>query len=265
MKTLFDIPPDREIGSGHTLLLEAGSDYCCRAYLRDKRIEGLRFATFGEIEAEESLTQLVSEEAKTGVQKAVVCSAFAQALLTPAKFFTQDYSLLDVLYGQPAQAYLNDAVPEWQMTMVYAMPAIVHEALQSSFSSLQTFHAYTPAVKVYNGYVADNQLALHFNPQHFRVLVKKDANLVLAQTYAYKTPLDVVYYLLKICYEFNLAQQNVYLILSGLIEQESSLFAELQQYFSNVHFAHPPEIAPPNDSYPHHFFTSIYNLASCVS
>jgi hypothetical protein len=53
---------------------------------------------------------------------------------------------------------------------------------------------------------AEDQIAIHFTTQQFRVLVKQGAQLQLAQTYAYKTPLDVVYYLLKICSELGLDQ-----------------------------------------------------------
>lgn len=267
MKTLFNLQSGNEIGSEHTLLLEAGNDYCCQAYLNkaDNVIDGLRFYTFDETEAESALAELLADVKKTAVQNAVVCSAFSQALLVPNKFFNDDYSVLDDLYGQPAQAYFHDAIPEWQLTNLYAMPAAFQQALQDSFSSLLYFHAYTPVIKIYNGYIADNQITVHFTPQHFRVLFKKDSAIQLAQTYAYKTPLDVVYYLLKICYEFGVNQQDLHLVLSGLIEKDSSLFTELHQYFSNVHFAHPPEIKLPDDSHPSHFFTSLYNLASCAS
>jgi hypothetical protein len=87
----------------------------------------------------------------------------------------------------------------------------------------------------------------------------------LAQVYAYKTPLDVVYFLLKICYEFALDQSEVFLILSGLIDQDSAMYAELYNYFLNLHFAQAPLFSLPENDYPHHYFTSLYNLAACVS
>jgi hypothetical protein len=266
LKTLFNLQSGKEIGSEHTLLLEAGSNYCCRAYVHkaNNAIDGLQFVSFNETEAEDSISQLVNEKEKS-VQNAVVCSAFSQALLVPNKFFNDDYSMLDFVYGQPAQAYFHDAISEWQLTNVYAMPLGIFEAVQGSFSSVQFLHAYTPAIKVYNGYVADSQINVHFSAHDFRVLLKKNSAIQLAQTYGYKTPLDVVYYLLKISYEFNLAPQDVQLILSGLIEKDSALFTELRQYFNNVHFTHPPEMKLPDDGHPPHFFTSLYNLASCAS
>lgn len=195
---------------------------------------------------------------------AVVCSALPQALLFPNKFFQEDYSLLDRVYEEPAQDYFHDRIPEWQLVTAYSLPQQLAQTVRNGFSEVQFFHAYTPGIKIFNGFVADHQLMVHITGQHFRVLVKKDAAIHLAQTYAYKTPLDVIYFLMKICYEFGLSQEGVYLILSGLVEKDSNLFTELQQYFAHIHFAQQPEIGLPQSSHPHYFFTSIYNLASCV-
>lgn len=267
MKTLFDIRSDSAIGNDHVLLLEAGTDYCSYAFWHrpTNSIDRLQFHSFNELEAEKKLDDILKECKDFEFESVVVCSAFPQALLVPTKYFNDDYSLLNVVYSSPAQEYLHDAIPDWQMVTIYSFPGSLHQSFQKLFSSIQFFHAYTPAIKVYNGYVADNQLSIHFTPQHFRVLLKKDSAIQLAQTYHYQTPLDVVYYLLKICYEFELEQSSVHLILSGLIEKASSLFTEIHQYFTNVHFAHPPEIKLPESEQPRHFFTSLYNLAACVS
>ena len=113
--------------------------------------------------------------------------------------------------------------------------------------------------------MAENQLSVDFGSNYFRVLVKSGGQIKLIQTYQYKTPLDVVYFLLKICYEFNLDQTEVHLILSGLLEKNSSLYHELQNYFLHVHFVHAPGFRLPEEEYPQHFFTSLYNLAACAS
>ena len=267
MKTLFNIGSEKEISHEHTLLLEIGKDFCCYAFWHPQShaIDALHFISFNETEGEEQLTQIIANIQKNQFRSVIVCSAFPQALLTPTKYFNGDYEALDVIYDQPLQTYKHDKIPEWQMVNMYAFPSAIHAVLESSFSSVQYIHVYTPWLKVYNGYVADNQLSVHFTPQYFRVLLKKDSMVALAQTYFYATPLDVIYYLLKICAEFELEQTSVYIILSGLIEKDSSLYKEVEQYFFNVHFAHPPEVKLPVNDYPHYFFTSLYNLATCVS
>jgi hypothetical protein len=77
--------------------------------------------------------------------------------------------------------------------------------------------------------------------------------------------LDVVYYLLKICYELNLDQSETYVVVSGLIDKDSALYNELHNYFLNLHFAQAPSYSLPQNEHPHYYFTSLYNLAACVS
>ena len=267
MKTLFDIRSEREPGEDHDLLLELGKDHCAYAFLHksSNTIDQLQFLTFEQREAEEKLMALVDNIRKYSFNVAHVSSAFPQALLVPTKYFSSDYQMLDLVYDQHAQQYLHDSIPEWQMVNMFSLPKALYQTLQQSFSTVNFCHAYTPTIKMYNGYVADHQLMVHFTPEYFRVLLKKDAAIHLAQTYSYTSPLDVVYFLLKISYEFNLDQSSVYIILSGLIEKDSSMYTEVEQYFANVHFAHPPEIKLPDNNHPQYFFTSLYNLATCVS
>lgn len=266
LKTLFDIGQENEGSSEHTLLLELGKDHCSSALFHkaNNTIDRIRLTTYDELETGNYLPAILASLKQTTYRSVVVCSAFPQALLFPSKYFQKDYAALDLVYETPAQDYFHDSIPEWQMVTAYSLPQLVSRQLHDSFPSAYYFHCYTPTIKIYNGYIADQQLSVHFTDQFFRVLVKKDAAIHLAQTYAYKTPLDVAYYLLNICYEFNLSQQDVFLILSGPVDKDSSLFSNLQQYFTNIHFAQQPEITLPQSPYPQYYFTSLYNLAACV-
>lgn len=267
MKTLFDIRSDKQISNEHSLLLEIGKNYCTYAWWNKNQqaIDNLQFISFEETEAEESLNNVMEEIKAVQGQSVIVSFAFPQSILTPTKYFNNSYELLNIIYEQPAQEFKHDAIPEWQVVNQYSIPVSLQQTLQNAFSNYQHFHSFTPQIKLYNGFMADSQLSVHFTPQYFSVLLKKNLAIQLAQSYHYTTPLDVVYYLLKICYELELEQSSVYVILSGLVEKDSALFSELNQYFSNLHFAHPPQLKLPADDYPHHFFTSLYNLAACVS
>jgi hypothetical protein len=267
LKTLFDIGGENEAGSDYTLLLEIGREHVSTAYLHKKNnaIHRVHVQSFDELEMEDEFPGILFSLKEQSFESVVVCSAFPQALLFPTRYFKKDYSALNSIYDLPAQAYFYDTIEDWQLVNAYAMPETIYDSLTETFQSIQFIHCYTPAIKIYNGYVADNQLSVHFSGQYFRLLLKKDMAVHLVQTYPYKTPLDVIYYLLRICHEFELQQQEVFLILSGLVEKESNLYTDLQQYFSNIHFAQQPEIRLPQSPHPHYFFTGIYNLAACVS
>jgi hypothetical protein len=262
LNTLFDIQSEGTTGEAKTLILEIGPDYCAYAFMDDNRsFTAVKYFTFDELDAEESVRRIISEIDQSA-EKTIVCSAFPYSIMMPLKQFKNDYSLIDVVYDQAAQHYLNDSIAEWQITNMYSLPSSIHE-LVSRLPNVKYYHVYTPSLKVYNGFTADIQVSVHLTTQHFRVLVRKEGKILLIQTYFYKTPLDIVYYLLKIFSEFSLDQKETYVILSGLVEEDSAMYKELYSYFTNLHFAQPPGISLPANDHPHHFFTSLYNVAAC--
>jgi hypothetical protein len=265
LKTVFTI--GNANAGCDVLLLEIGEGYCCHALLKGKErsFHHIRYTTFDDMEMEEKLSSLLDELKEEKCEQVLISSAFPQSLLTPKQGHKNDYILLNVIYDSPSQKYLKDEITEWQMCITYALPGSIFKLIKERFRFAEFVHAYTPSLKIYNGFVAGDQIDIHFTTQHFRILVKKNKQVQLAQVYPYKTPLDVVYYLLKICYEFGITQGEVFLILSGLIDQDSSMYNELHNYFLNLHFAQALTFSLPENEYPHHYFTSLYNLAACVS
>lgn len=266
LKTLFSIEFERHDTVNSTLLLELGQDYCNYGFFNEqaKSFVLIRYISFDEFETTESLSQIFAELKNTHFEKVIFCIACFQALVIPHKYVGNAQALLNAIYEAPEQKYLNDAIAEWQIAVSYSIPLPVHQLITEAFPSAQFFHAYTPAIKIYNGFVAD-QISIHFTQQHFRIFVKKGQQLQLAQTYFYKTPLDVIYYLLKITTEFEMENAEIVLIISGLVDEKSAMYDELHNYFLNLHFALPPAFTLPESAYPQHFFTSLYNLAACVS
>lgn len=246
--------------------MEVGADYCLYAFadVHHKSVHNINYVTFDEFAAEESLQKIMDELKQHTFSKAILSSAFPYALLMHQRQFRGDYDLLNAVYDRPGQYYLFDRINEWQIVNMHAMPSSVY-SIVNSLPDAKWYHVYSTSLKIYNGFAGGDQVTIHFNTQTFRALVKKDNQVQLAQTYTYKTPLDVVYYLLKIFSEFSLDQKEAYLILSGLVQEDSALYKELHSYFENLHFAHAPMIALPATDHPHHYFTSIYNLAACES
>jgi Protein of unknown function (DUF3822) len=85
---------------------------------------------------------------------------------------------------------------------------------------------------------------------------------LLAQTYSYTAPEDIVYYLLRIVQQFALSAEEVTVILSGLIDKESALYKELYQYFLQIELR---SVSWNTGDYPAHFFSSLNDLARCES
>ncbi len=249
------------------MLIEIGEDSCCYALLngRERNFYRIKFFAYDEFEGEGNINSVFEELKKESCEKVVVCSGFSQALLIPNNFGESKHVLLQAVYDLSSCKNFRDHIPEWQLMNAYSIPASIFNIISDQYPLAQFIHAYTTGLKIYNGFVDADQIDIHFSTRYFRVLVKKNKQLHLAQTYSYKTPLDVVYYLLKICYEFQLHQSEVSLIVSGLIDKDSAMYSELHNYFINLHFAQGPAFSLPENEHPHHYFTSLYNLAACVS
>ena len=101
-----------------------------------------------------------------------------------------------------------------------------------------------------------------FRTDDFIISVAMNSKLLLARSFSYSIPEDVIYQLLNVCKQFGLSQQHVKLSLSGLIDKQSALYKEIFQYFIHVGFR---EATWNNEDYPAHFFTSFNDLARCVS
>ncbi len=267
MKPLFHIQADQQPHTARTLLLELGLDHGGYAFFdkASNTVAELKYFELDEWAPEANFQSLSEEIAGQEFEEVWVCAAYPFSLLTPLKYAQQSDSLLDVVYDRPAQQYLYDTINEWQMVNAYAIPAPVFESIRAQYPEARFLHAHTAALKTHSGAGAGHQVFVHFTTRYFRVLVKKEGHVHLAQTYAYKTPLDVVYYLLKIGVELSLDPAVVPLVLSGLVEEASALYGELYHYFGNLHFAQPTALSLAPNEYPRHFFTSTYNLAACVS
>ena len=266
MNKIFEIGSNETANDDARLLLEWSSDHCCYSIIakESNRVLLLRYYGFDLTEQEETMMRIAEDLQMLHFSKIVLSPSLSTSLLTPSRFAAEAKLSLDGIYNELNQTYFTDAIDEWQLVNAWSLSTKTYNTLKAALPDANYVHGYTTALKIYNGFSAEDQVCVHFTPHQFMVLVKKGALLQLAQTYQYKSPLDVVYYLLKICSGLGLQQSEMYLVLSGLIEEDSAMFKELRHYFLNLHFAQPPLLQLPENEYPQHYFSSVYNLAACA-
>ena len=264
MKTLFTIGSEEEIKSKDILLLEMGKEYAVYAFMDEaiQQFHLVEYINFNELEAEERIISTIDKLKTFNPERVIVSSAFPEALLVPQHYFTNAHSFVDDIYSPVHYHYLDDRIQEWQIVTAYGIPSGIYYSLINTFTSTEFHHVYTCAVK--KNRLDENYISVHFNTHYFRVMIKKNNQIQLIQTYSYKTPLDVIYYLLKLSYEFSLSQSEVLLVVSGLVDEQSALYTEIRNYFLNVEFTEPTQYQIPKNDHPHYFFGSLYNLAECV-
>jgi Protein of unknown function (DUF3822) len=172
-------------------------------------------------------------------------------------------TMLRALFGSHGEeAVITENITDWQMYNVYAVPASLLQKVQLLYPAAQSRHQISLSIKQVIAATEEGNMYVDFRPDDFTVLLVKSSRLLLAQTYTYSTPEDVVYYLLKICAQLGLSQQELQLQVSGLIDSDSALYKELYQYFLNIEFR---ESGWQGNEYPAHFFTTLNDLARCAS
>jgi hypothetical protein len=145
---------------------------------------------------------------------------------------------------------------------VYAVPEEVHEWIKQEISVRKTGHNYSLGIRSIKDADVSGYISLDILTSQLYVVVSSENKLLLAQSFSYSTPADVVYYLLKVCQQFNFSQRQVKLFLSGLIEKNSALYKELHQYFCMWHSEKPHGVTINTR---HIFVTSLNDLARCAS
>lgn len=272
LKRLFHITADLPGMKGNqSLAISIGENHFCFAIANPANKRLFQITYYSVIDLDESfLKDIFAEhpELSDPYNKVFISFAYPQSSLVPLQYYKEENSaqLLHTLFGVNGKsAILSDAINEWQLYNVYSTPKKVLEWVNEKFPSHGSWHQYTVGIKNINNIDEKGKLWVDFREDDFTVIAAKNNKFLLAQTFSYSTPDDVNYYLLKICRQFSLSQQEVVIALSGLIEKQSALYKEIYQYFMNVEFKNADWSLNGNNNHPAHFFSLLNDLVKCGS
>lgn len=175
---------------------------------------------------------------------------------------------LEAAFGKTVHTtVVSENLPGWNLYNIYRLPSNLHSAISWKFLSAKSWSIYSVLLKGHSS-KNDEVMIIDFKTDEFSLVVVKNNKLLLANTFLYSSPDDVLYYLLKCCQQLNLSQQEVQLSLSGLIEKDSAVYRELYKYFIHLEFeslSADVKLANGLAAHPEHYFSSISKLAACVS
>ncbi|MET0637614.1 MAG: DUF3822 family protein [Chitinophagaceae bacterium] len=203
-----------------------------------------------------------------GYAQVKLCYDHSQSLLVPFAFAneTANRQMLETGFGiTESDDVFTDRISSWQVDNTYAVPHEIHQWASSTFTGAKYIHHHTVSIRNLTAVEEEGYLRVDFRSDDFTVIICRNNELKLAQTFPYSSPSDVIYYLLKSCKEFELPSESTRLSISGLVDKQSILYRELYQYFLGIEFRLPLWPAAAGESYPSHFFTSLNDLARCES
>ena len=252
------------------LLLIAGNRYINYALLNNLAKEIIEFGYY-QLQNESEWQNVLRENEvfSGGYSKSIIAFNMAESMLVPSEMYKSENDLLhfEVMFGKSSDVIIvSDNLVSLHTHNLTAVPISVHAALSGKFNSTDFKNINSVLLENYTG-EKEETILLDFRTDEFSVIVFKDDILQLVQIYSYSTPEDVLYYLLKICRQLNLAQQEVKVLLSGLIEKDSVVYRELYKYFIHLEFEVLPaaiKISEELEEYPAHYYSTISKLASCV-
>jgi hypothetical protein len=198
---------------------------------------------------------------------------FPESNLVPEKLFSIEANkhLTELVYGNLDQnLILSEKIPWWEFHNVYRIPTDAHRLLQKKFSAGRYWHFYSLQLKchkMFNAREEPQYLKVFFYPDKIVVMIFKSGKLQLVQSFLYHDVKDVVYHLLNCCHQLNMSQEETILELSGLVEQDSTLYDELQKYFLHISFEDIEDSIKMTDElkeFPRHYFSSLLKMALCV-
>jgi len=107
---------------------------------------------------------------------------------------------------------------------------------------------------------------VNVNDEFIDLCITENGKLLLYNNFVYRTELDMIYFIMYVFDKFNLNTENTELILSGLIDKNTSIYSKLKEFISHLKF----DKLSDNFSYSYTFnqvppqsFTNLFNLHLC--
>lgn len=174
-----------------------------------------------------------------------------------------------------AQDYLNTIAGEtinnnhasWyktgEMVIVFREQEDRREVLQKQFPLAAQHHKYGVLLNNINAEPLGLSSAINiiFYHTHFIMVVTKHQQLQLIQRFTYHTANEVIYHILNTCERTQIPVNETSFTISGLIDHQSSLYAELYKYISHLHVETMSEVSFNKQAmagYPSHYFVPFF-------
>lgn len=199
-------------------------------------------------------------------QKVTVVYSTPESVLIPFQLFdsTTADNALNLLFGNLTNGYseVTDIITESGYYNCFRVRNDVQKVVEEQFPVRMSWHQYS--LLLGKAPAAKSRICVIFYSYKMVVSLFVDGQCRLVNTYKYQFAEDVSYYLLAMREQNNVA--DIPVEVSGFIEKESSLYAELYKYFKEIIFAPLPAFCEYGDSliqYPAHYFSHLFELDPC--
>ncbi len=195
-----------------------------------------------------------------------------ECLLVPLKYYKKELqeSFLSKVFGDKNDytSYCSPKENEKQLVdenvFIFRNSVLWNDAALIHFPKAASSHKYETILKTWEKNKENfhtNFLQLFFYNQHFILLAVKEQKLQLINGFQYQIPADVLYHSLNVCERLQINKEEAVFYLSGLIDLNSGLYSELNQYLLHLKLLQPVAetfAAKEFQDYPLHYFSSFF-------
>ena len=170
--------------------------------------------------------------------------------------------------GRNEELAVND-LPGFNQQLIFSYPKELMTLLNGKFTEFSFIHKSVPllACAVEQRNENKNTLVINFEKQYVRMIVLKDRQIALYNSFYFKNEADFLYYTLNICHTLQIDPERDELLIGGYVADDSGYIRQLKKFVSNVYFLNPSE----SFNYSHtfnkvqkHQFISLLNSLQCV-
>lgn len=274
MKTFFEIIPDSIYKEECSLTCEIsgeGVSFCIRS-IREQKFIGVAIYNFDKSRPRSgyhiALQILFGTKAflSGNYQKVIVVYSTPESVLIPFPMFDRQTAgaSLKLLHGDLHHdtVELTDLVTEKGYYNSFRVDEQVYKTIAHQFPERVSWHQRSLILGRHSS--GDNKLYAIFYSYKMVVAVFIDGKCHLINSYPYQFAEDVSYHLLALREHYK--TDDIPIEVSGFIEKESTLYAELYKYFQDISFSPLPAFCEYSDDilrYPSHYFSHLFELDPC--
>jgi len=163
-----------------------------------------------------------------------------------------------------------DKLNSLQAYNVFSIPTCIKDLIKSKFINYKINHFSSTLIEglliKYKNQDLNNQVFVNIRSNHLDVLIIEGSKLVFFNTFRYKTPEDLAYFLIYVLEQQKLNPENIDLIMLGEIDKNSKYYEILFKYIRNIEFIERNDFFTYSyalDEVPSNFYYNLLNASSC--
>ncbi len=170
----------------------------------------------------------------------------------------------------PQEKVFHDLLPDFHIVNVYAIPEKAKEIIARTFGVNHLPHLSSVLIEsIYQNYheeLVRPKVFLHVRETHFDLVVMDQFKLYFANTFEFRRPEDLVYFVIFSLEQLGFSQEQAEVVLMGKITRNTPLYNLVFKYLRRVEFARRNpgcEYSFVFNEIPQHAYFPLLNLNQC--